>query len=161
LPPGMQGQAIADGPLPFMFGAKAQTLLARYWIHELPPTKKGTYLLEAVPQARQDAQNFKAVHIILDEAEYLPESLIVFSPNYNPPLNDAKKTYVFSDRKAKDNASIEDMVKKGLDPFGILNRDFFQVRIPPGWKKVTENNAPGIPQPPQQAAGPAAPPRQL
>jgi len=32
LPPEMQGKAIVDGPLPFLFGADAQKLRQRYWI---------------------------------------------------------------------------------------------------------------------------------
>jgi TIGR03009 family protein len=154
LPPGMRGQAIADGPLPFMFGAKAETIKARYWVHELKPTQNGTYLLEAVPKSRQDAQNFKAVQIVLDEKEYLPDSLIVFSPNYDPPKNDARKTYVFTERNVKDADALAEMVKRGLDPLRIWNREFYEVRIPTGWKKVVENGPGGAPLPPQQAAPP-------
>ena len=39
LPPAMQGKAIADGPLPFVFGAEAKKLKERYWIRLLPPNK--------------------------------------------------------------------------------------------------------------------------
>jgi TIGR03009 family protein len=166
LPPEMQGKAIADGPLPFMFGAKAPTIQARYWIHEVPasPTekKKGKYWLEAVPKSRQDAQNFKLVRIVLDEKDFLPESLEIFAPNFNPPQNDARQTYVFSNRVVKDEATIKDMVTKGLDPFGILRRDFFDPRIPAGWRKVTQDSSANVPigPPPPQQAGPAPPPRQ-
>jgi TIGR03009 family protein len=157
LPPEMQGQAIADGPLPFMFGAKALTIQARYWVHELKPTQPGTYLLEAVPKSRQDAQNFKAVQIILDEKEFLPESLIVFSPNYDPPRNSAKKTYVFSERQ--DSAAIAKKVAVGLDPLKLFTREFYDVRIPGGWKRVDEKGPGGAPLGPQQATGPAPPPQ--
>ena len=34
IPQEMQGEAIADGPVPFIFGAKAEKLKARYWIKE-------------------------------------------------------------------------------------------------------------------------------
>src|SRR5690606_18964006 len=37
LPPAMRGKAIADGPLPFLFGANADALKNRYWIRELTP----------------------------------------------------------------------------------------------------------------------------
>ena len=59
LPPELQGKAIVDGPLPFLFGAKAETIKARYWIRVLPETGNGKFWLEAVPKSRQDVQNFK------------------------------------------------------------------------------------------------------
>jgi TIGR03009 family protein len=166
LPPEMRGKAIADGPLPFMFGAKADTIKARYWIHGLvaapdDKTKENKYWLEAVPKSRQDAQNFKTVRIVLDQQDYLPESLEIFAPNYDPPRNDARQTYVFSKREAKDEATIADMIKRGLDPFGIIRRDFFDPRIPLGWKKVVQSDVGNVPAgPPPQQAGPAPPQRQ-
>jgi TIGR03009 family protein len=167
LPPDMRGKAIADGPLPFMFGAKAETIKARYWIHGLvaaagDKSKENKYWLEAVPKSRQDAQNFKMVRIVLDKQDYLPESLEIFAPNYDPPRNNARQAYVFSDRVAKDDASIKDMIAKGLDPLGLIRRDFFEPRVPLGWRKVVQDvgNVPAGPAAPQQA-GPAPPQRQL
>ena len=158
LPPQMRGKAIADGPLPFMFGAKAETIKARYWIHGLVASpddlsKKDKYWLEAVPKSREDAQNFKQVRIVLDQQEYLPESLEIFAPNYDPPRNDARQTYVFSNRVAKDEATIKDLITRGLDPFKVLHREFFEPKIPFGWKKVVQNPGGNVPAgpPPQQA----------
>ena len=37
LPPELQGKAIADGPLPFIFGAKADQLKRRYWMRDVTP----------------------------------------------------------------------------------------------------------------------------
>jgi len=152
LPPQMRGQAIADGPLPFMFGARAETIKARYWIHGLPDGPKGKYWLEAAPKSREDAQNFKFIRIILDQQDFLPESLQIFAPNYDPPRNDARQTYVFKERVAKDDANIQALIAKGLDPFGLIRRDFFDPRIPAGWKKVEQSAAANVP------AGPAGPP---
>src|SRR5262249_2965797 len=112
---------------------------------------------EAVPQSRQDAQNFKMVRIVLDKQDFLPESLEIFAPNYDPPRNNARQTYVFSNRVAKDEASIKDMVTKGL--FGIFLRDFYEPRIPPNWKKVVQHD-PNAGQSVPQQAGPAPPQRQ-
>jgi TIGR03009 family protein len=159
LPPEMQGKAIADGPLPFMFGAKAETIKARYWIRNLPNGPAGKYWLEAIPKSRQDAQNFKQVRIILEQQDFLPESLEIFAPNFNPPQNDARQTYVFSNREAKDDATIKDLVTRGLDPFGLIRRDFFNPKIPLGWKLVDMAQVQAGP-PPQQA-GPVPPQRQV
>ena len=37
LPPEMRGERIADGPLPFLFGPKADEMKARYWIRVITP----------------------------------------------------------------------------------------------------------------------------
>jgi TIGR03009 family protein len=171
LPPEMRGRAIADGPLPFMFGAKAETIKARYWVRPLQAapddkSKQKKYWLEAVPKSRQDAQNFKLVRIVLDANDYLPESLEIFAPHYNPPQNDARQTYVFSDRNTKDEASLAELFRQGLDPLKLLHRDFHDVKIPFGWKKVVQNNGVAVPAPAlgpapvRQAEQPPAPQRQ-
>jgi TIGR03009 family protein len=171
LPPEMRGRAIADGPLPFMFGAKAQTIKARYWVRRLEAapddkSKQGKYWLEAVPKGRQDAQSFKMVRIVLDEKDYLPESLEIFAPHYDPPRNDARQTYVFSDRKTQDEANLAELFKKGLDPLKLFNRDFYDVKIPLGWRKVVQGGVAAGPAPPagpapiRQAEQPTAPQRQ-
>lgn len=157
LPPQMRGKAIVDGPLPFMFGAKAETIKARYWIRPLPPEKPKQYWLEAVPKSRDDAQNFKFVRIVLSEDEYLPELLMIYLPNYDPPRNDAHQTYVFSERKADDEQGIAEMVKKGLNPLGLFHRDFFNPAIPVGWKKVEQSNVAAAPPGPAQPGQPAPP----
>jgi TIGR03009 family protein len=164
LPAEMRGKAIADGPLPFMFGAKAETIKARYWIHGLvaaanDKTKENKYWLEAAPKSRQDAQNFKMVRIVLDKQDYLPESLEIFAPHYDPPRNNARQAYVFSDRKTEDEKSIGAKIGEGLDVLRIFHRQFFDVRVPLGWKKVVQDSG-NAPEAPQQA-GPAPPQRQL
>lgn len=164
LPPNMRGQAIADGPLPFMFGAKAQTIKARYWIRGLAAapgdkSKENKYWLEAIPKSRQDAQNFKMVRIVLDKEKYLPESIEIFAPNYDPPRNDARQSYFFSDRVDQDKNAIAAMVAKGLDPLGLIHRDFYEPRIPTGWKKVVQNPEGNVAAPPPQQANQGPGPR--
>ena len=65
LPPEMQGKAIADGPLPFVFGAKADQLKRRYWMRDITPEEDiGKRIwLEAVPKLQQDAANFQKATI--------------------------------------------------------------------------------------------------
>jgi TIGR03009 family protein len=159
LPVEMQGRAIADGPLPFMFGAKAETIKARYWVRGLqgPP---GKYLLEAVPKSRQDAQNFKMVHILLDQADYLPEMLQVFEPN-STEQNRFRKTYKFSERQTTDDKLAPAAF---LQFFNVFQREFYQPQIPPGWKKELQSDVVSLigPQaagarPPQEAQRPAGP----
>jgi TIGR03009 family protein len=51
LPPELQGKAISEGPLPFIFGAKAEQLKRRYWLRDVTPTEDlGKKIwLEAMP----------------------------------------------------------------------------------------------------------------
>lgn len=133
LPPEMQGQAIADGPLPFMFGGKAGNILARYWVRAITPREvKGEYWLEAVPKSRHDSANFKMVHIILDEKEFLPKALKVFAPNYDAKTNPSHQVYMFDNREVNNQSF--DVLNK-LNPFA---REFFEPKTPAGWKKVVE-----------------------
>ena len=71
LPPELQGKAIADSPLPFLFGAEAQKLKQRYWIRIVTPADvKDKIFLEAFPRYQQDAANFHhAEFIIIDRGD--------------------------------------------------------------------------------------------
>jgi TIGR03009 family protein len=147
LPPEMQGKAIADGPLPFLFGARAETIRARYWVRGLPQGGKGKYWLEAVPKSRQDAQNFKAVTIVLDEKTYLPELLEVLAPNYDSKTNPARTTYQFTQHDVvDDNLDYQELLKK-LNPFKTA---FYAPKLPSGWTRITQRPdgstvVPGVP----------------
>ena len=156
LPPEMQGKAIVDGPLPFLFGAKAETIKARYWIRVLPETGQGKFWLEAVPKSRADAQNFKMIHIVLDETTFLPEMLQLFAPNFDPKTNPSRTTHVFKDIQTGDP-------KLWRNPVANLNQwingKFFQVKLPAGWTRVDENSGPAGEAAPLEAKGPAQPPK--
>ena len=129
LPPEMQGQAIAEGPLPFLFGAKAETMKERYWIRELrPPTEiKDKYWLEAVPKHAADAANFVKLQVILAKPEssgelLLPENIKVFN----------KQGYVmyrFSEH-APNNPTHR---------VAGFFKSFVRPKTPRGWTKVVEN----------------------
>ncbi len=147
LPPEMQGKAIADGPLPFLFGARAATIRARYWVRGLPQGGKGKYWLEAVPKSRQDAQNFKAVTIVLDEKTYLPELLEVLAPNYDSKTNPARTTYQFSEHDVVDDKLTPQQLLQKLNFFKTA---FYAPKLPSGWTRITQRAdgstvVPGVP----------------
>lgn len=132
LPPEMQGKSIADGPLPFLFGAKAETIKQRYWMRVITPEgAKNEYWLEAQPKSRHDAANFKLVQVIIDEADFLPKQLTVFAPNYDPRTNPAKTSYRFDERKVNWNETLAWLA----EPF---KRAFDKPVAPFGWTKVVE-----------------------
>ena len=137
LPPNMRGQAIADGPLPFLFGAKAETMKTRYWIREITPT--GTvgveYWLEAIPKRAEDAANFDKLLVQLEKPETRGEQLV---PKAMKVFN--KQGYVvyhFSEQVANDPRH----------RVAGFFRSFVRPSTPRGWTKVVEDwNQPPDPQ---------------
>jgi TIGR03009 family protein len=133
LPPELQGKAIADGPLPFLFGARAETIRARYWVRGLPQSGNGKYWLEAVPKSIHDARNFKAVTIVLDEKSFLPELMEVLDPNYDSEKNPSRETYQFTSHDVTDSAlSATEILKK----LNIFKAAFYAPATPAGWTRV-------------------------
>lgn len=146
IPPEMQGKTIADGPIPFIFGAKADKMKSRYWIRVITPTeaqKAGEYWLEAYPKTTQDAQEFSRVKVILDK-QFLPKAVEIYATDYDEIRNRKSQTYVFEERKINES---------NLSLFKILDRPFYQPSIPSGWQMVDVNlNQPGV-----ASGGPDAP----
>jgi TIGR03009 family protein len=129
LPPEMQGRQIVEGPLPFMFGAKAEAVKQRYWIRVvLPPPKPKAFWLEAVPKTREDAADFKLAHIIIAEDDFLPEGIVLYH------RNQARTTFAFENRES----NWLDIVEK----LNIFHREFHQPQTPPGWKKIVDKYVP-------------------
>ncbi|MCC7086869.1 MAG: hypothetical protein IT427_17865 [Pirellulales bacterium] len=97
LPKELQGKAITEGPLPFVFGAKAAALKERYFIRDItPPQEKGkTVWLQVVPKFRRDAQNFQYVEVILTKADMLPYAMNVVDPGATT-ANMVRTVYTFN-----------------------------------------------------------------
>ena len=135
IPPQLQGQAIADGPLPFLFGADAAKLKQRYWIR-IEQENAGEFWLVAKPRHQEQAADFTHVEVMLDRQRLLPKAMQVHLPNASRHL------YMFDIA----NASVN-------NPLARLQALFERPRTPLGWKRVVEN------LPLQQAAQPAQPAR--
>jgi TIGR03009 family protein len=136
LPPEMQGKAISDGPLPFVFGAKAETLKKRYWMRIVtPPSVQGQIWLEARPRFQADAANFSKVELMLQTANLMPAAIQIFKPG-----GQDRDVYQF------DPAT--NIFDRGLD----LIRDFSKPATPFGYRYVLEDLQG------QQPPGPATPP---
>jgi TIGR03009 family protein len=139
LPPHMRGKAITEGPLPFVFGAKAKTLKERYWFREVPNESKGSQIwLEAWPKFAEQAANFQKVQVILGAKDLLPVGMEIYAPNGND-----RSAYMFEEHVVN-------------DPLGFFKGDFMPPMTPFGWKKV--NNADVAP--PAAQAPPANPLKQ-
>jgi hypothetical protein len=91
---------------------------------------KGEYWLEAYPKTRQDAANYQKVHVIIDQADFLPKGLVIFDRNFNARSNPARQTFTFENREI--NWSV------ALDRLNPIKSKFYEPKVPYGWKKVVE-----------------------
>ncbi len=131
LPPSMQGMQIADGPLPFMFGASRKKIEDRYWVREVAPgaERKNEIWLEVYPKDRTDAASFQKLIVILDQIKFRPVGLCVFPPAFDPKTNPAKTTYMLAEMQ------VNKLEHRGMQ---LLNQ-FISPKVPGDWKKVVEN----------------------
>jgi len=144
LPPEMRGKAISDGPLPFVFGAKADTLKKRYAMRLItPPGVTDQIWLEALPRMQADAANFSKVELILQARDLMPFAMQIYKPG-----GQDRDVFQFDSRTS--------LIDKGLD----MIRDFSKPVTPLGYTFILEDGQGGAPQPPpRQSTAPAALPR--
>ena len=137
LPPELQGKSIADGPLPFVFGAEAKKLQSRYWIRLVtPPNVKGQIWLEAFPRFQEDAANFHHAQFIVTADGMSPYALKLVQQN--------QKDYVVY--------QFFDIVVN--DPWRMFQGNPFRAYTPLGWTKIVKQPQPeGQAQPPGQRRG--------
>jgi TIGR03009 family protein len=129
LPPELQGKAIANSPLPFLFGAEAKALKERYYIrivpsNTLPPNTKGQIWLEAYPRSHEDAANFHHAVFIIKADGMSPYGLQLVQPN------------------GKDYTAyrFENIVVD--DPFRMFKGDPFHPFTPLGWQMIRDDAPP-------------------
>ena len=133
LPEELQGKAIANGPMPFLFGAKADQLKARYWIRlvQPPPGAQNQIWLQARPKRREDAASYHLAEIILTGAAMQPTGILLIDPNGKD-----KTTFSFSKIKVNNK-----------NPLEFLQGNPFKGSTPLGWKKTVMD------QPAQRVGG--------
>ncbi len=149
LPPHLQGKAIVDGPLPFIFGAKAEKLKARYFMRLSIPkdaqeqqrrAQAGQIWIEAYPRFQKDAANFSRADLILKQETMLPLAIRITLPG-------GKKTTDHIFKESKVNGFWNNLVND------------IKPTVPFGWKMVQaqpEQQPQG--NPPRAAQVPAGPP---
>lgn len=148
LPPEMRGKAISDGPLPFVFGAKADTLRKRYAMRIITPAGVADQVwLEALPRFQADAANFSKVELILQSRDLMPFAIQIFKPG-----GQDRDVYQFDPKTS--------LIDRGLD----LIRDFSRPVTPLGYTFIVEDASGGGPPPqpqppPQRSAGPVVLPK--
>jgi len=102
IPPDMQGERLNEGPIPFLFGMKAEEAQRRYHFFELKrkknPNHPNSFSFRAVPQRRVDLQEYKYADVILDVENYVPIAIKLTSPTGN-----AITVYLFKPETTKVN----------------------------------------------------------
>jgi TIGR03009 family protein len=121
IPPQLQGQAIVDGPLPFLFGADAAKLKARYWMRVEQQDNQAEVWLTALPRFQEQAADFSKCEIILDRQALLPKAMRLQLPD------GSRHVYIFHIDKATVN-----------DRFATLKSFFERPTVPWGYKRVVE-----------------------
>lgn len=131
LPPEWQGKAITNGPLPFLFGANAAKIKARYWVREVDAQRPGEIWLEIHPKTREDASNYRLLLVMLSwqhqQDDFLPNGMRVYR------LGNTYENYSFTKRAIN--------ARQRLFENWVGGR--FRPSVPPGWKRVVDNNMAG------------------
>jgi len=134
IPPAMRGQAIVDGPLPFLFGAEAAKLKARYWLRAEQLPNSSDILIQALPRFPADAADYRQVDVMLVRGRMMPKAMQVHLPNGD------RHAYMFDVANATVNGHLQRIMALFQAP-----------RTPWGWQKVVDE----LPtEPPQQQPAP-------
>ena len=120
------------GPMPFVFGAKADDLKKRYYLRIITPpqnVEKGELWLEAFPRTQEDAAEFKSVQLIFHERKLIPLGFLKFD------VNEKKlSSYKFLPKTMKiDTKSSPSLVQRLASVGKIFERP--SADIPNGWTK--------------------------
>jgi TIGR03009 family protein len=150
LPKGMQGTAIADGPMPFVFGVQAAKMKARYWMRIItPPANQATQVwLEVYPRQAKDAANFQKIEVILSFAHdgQNVTKLEPYALNMHLPNSGSRTVYQFADMKVN---GILATVQGGLGWF-------VRPTTPFGWQHIVEQTGEEGPGSPPAGGAPQA-----
>ncbi len=132
------GGILKGGPLPFVFGAKAEDLKKRYYLHLITPEKAiGKEIrLEVYPRWQEDADEFRCVQLIVDARTFVPLGLIKYAVN-----GKERTTYKFEPKSIR--------INNNMDKIRDFFREHFASDTPLGWTKEVQD----IPAQPESNAG--------
>ena len=85
LPKELRGTNIVKGPLPFLFGIKAEDAKRRFSLSlsDNNPDPASQYAILVVPLLLEDQQNYKKAKIFLDKKTFLPRQVMLLDPTEN------------------------------------------------------------------------------
>lgn len=82
IPQEQRGKNIIDGPLPFLFGMKAQQAKLRYILELLEPASQfpEDFQIHVLPRRRDDQASWTEARVILDSERFVPKAVILTHP---------------------------------------------------------------------------------
>ncbi len=96
IPPKLQGERINEGPIPFLFGLKADEAKKRYHFYKIKETRPipDSFWFVAIPRREIDRQEYKAAKVILNIKTFTPIAISLKDPTGN-----TERSYFFTDVK--------------------------------------------------------------
>ncbi len=144
LPPDLRGgNALADGPVPFVFGAKAENVKSRYWIRPLRSPKKEWIRLEAWPRRQQDAADFRFAEILLRAKDMQPVGIQLHGNRQRIILPGGR--FAFAEGSRTTYSFFDTVIN---DPLRKFKGNPFSPRTPWKWTKTVKHIAPAPPSRP-------------
>jgi TIGR03009 family protein len=142
IPPDSQGENIMDGPLPFLFGMKAEKAKVRYQL-VLKKNDKNEIRLDVLPRLQKDASNWTKATVILEPVSFKPVAVKLLDPT------GAESVHVFKNIKVnpKEKFWEGDPFKPNLKPFKLVLNE------KPSTVDLGENASPPAAARPAKTAG--------
>lgn len=120
-----QGENIMDGPLPFLFGMKAEKIIHRYKLslgsqHDKSGSDgRKKYHIVALPLMQSDARNWQRAEVILDAEYCLPSAIRLIDP-----AGSKETVYVFplEGMKANEKFWLNDPFKMTLRGYKLVEK---------------------------------------
>jgi TIGR03009 family protein len=100
IPPEAQGQNIIEGPLPFLFGMKADQAKKRYKMKLKKKTETEIWL-EVIPRTTKDSDNWSRATVIIDAVKFVPTAVKTFDST------DAETVHIFRNVEINKNRIFE------------------------------------------------------
>ena len=127
IPAEFRGEGLVNSPLPFVFGAKKEVLLERYWIKVITPQGvDNEYWLEIYPKRISDAQDYQKIQLVITQEDLLPRSIHIFAPNYDEVTNPVSRHIEFANRR----------INSQIPAIATFLNLFIRPRTPFGWELV-------------------------
>lgn len=133
IPPEDRGQNMVNGPLPFLFGMKAEQARRRYFLKIVKEDESQNEVwINAQPREARDAALWSSATIILSRKTFLPRAVLLVDTT-------GKETTVHSFTKLQP--------KKGFDGFAaLINGNPFQYDLKGYQQIIFEGSAADLPQ---------------
>jgi len=118
IPAESQGQNIIDGPLPFLFGMKAEKAKRRYKL-SLKKKDASEIWLEVLPREPKDAANWSKATVIIEAKTFKPKAVKLLDPT------GAESVHVFKDVVVNEKRGFwdKDPFKPSLRGFKLVLND--------------------------------------